>query len=133
MEPPVTTKKCADPKVRNQCSRCTIRTSSSPDNCRTHSSIPSDSRRIHRFDRIAKTPGVLDEISTAGTGVDRAPRTSPSHDRDPLALRVEIVVIDGDEGQLLTARQAAVMRTVLTWIATHRSPDTGNPLTEEDA
>jgi hypothetical protein len=51
----------------------------------------------------------------------------------PLAVRVEIVVVDGDEGRWLAARQAAVIRTVLTWFVTHpRHRDTGRPSLQED-
>jgi hypothetical protein len=48
---------------------------------------------------------------------------SPDPANSSFKLRIEFVVVDGPEGRALQQRQADVMRTVLEWIAQHRSPE----------
>jgi hypothetical protein len=51
----------------------------------------------------------------------RSDGVSPARWEEPPTVRVEVVVVEGDEGRWLAARQAAVIRTALTWLATHPS------------
>jgi len=47
------------------------------------------------------------------------PATTPGQ---KLKVRIEIVVVDGPDGQHLRARQAAAMRRALRWFAAHPTP-----------
>jgi hypothetical protein len=71
--------------------------------------------RSRRIGRSASTqePG--------GTGQSPASRRRPARRRsaEPLDVRIEFVVLDGDAGKALARRQATVIRQALQWFHDH--------------
>ena len=49
----------------------------------------------------------------------RGTPSSPTGVDGPPTVRLEVVIVEGDEGRWLATRQAAVIRTALTWFATN--------------
>lgn len=65
-------------------------------------------------------------LGDGGYGQEAAAVASPER---PPTLRLEVVVVAGDEGRWLAARQAAVIREVLGWFTKHQAgtPDEPGP------
>lgn len=62
----------------------------------------------------------VDNSWRGGDGRSYGREAPAARDSDrPPAVRVEVVVIGGDEGRWLAARQAEVIREALEWLITH--------------
>jgi hypothetical protein len=77
----------------------------------------------------------LDERSTSADARLRAAPTASRSGRgrtqDPLTTHIELVVVNGEEGEYLRRRQAAAIRRALKWLSEHKPTETAEPQHDE--